>query len=122
MLEQIDRLLDEHTDSEIASILNERGIMSGCGKPFHARRVQKTRRAYRLKTRYTRLHDKGWLNLGEVSKKLGICAATVKKRRAQGMLSVNCIKLNDMDQYMYEDPDARTAARFGQVSACSQEV
>ncbi len=122
VLEEIDRLLDEHTDGEIASILNERGFVSGCGKAFHVRRVQKTRRAYRLKTRYTRLHDKGWLNLGEVSKKLGICAATVKKRRAQGMLSVNCIKLNDMDQYMYEDPDDRTAARSSQTSACSLEV
>jgi len=122
VLEEIDRLLDEHIDGEIASILNERGFVSGCGKAFHARRVQRIRRGYRLKTRYTRLHDKGWLNLGEVSKKLGVCPATVKKRRAQGMLSVNCIKLNDMDQYMYEDPDARTAARPGQTSACSLEV
>ncbi len=122
VLEEIDRLLDEHTDGEIASILNERGFVSGCGKAFHARRVQKIRRGYRLKTRYTRLHDKGWLNLGEVSKKLGICAATVKRRRAQGMLSVNGIKLNDMDQYMYEDPDARTAARSRKPSACSLEV
>jgi hypothetical protein len=119
VIEEIDRLLDEHTDGEIANILNERGSVSGCGKAFHARRVQKIRRAYRLKTRYTRLHEKAWLNLGEVSKKLGICPATVKKRRAQGMLGINTVKLNDMGQYMYEDPDARTAAKSWQASACS---
>ena len=122
VVEEIDRLFDEHTDGEIASILNERGFVSGCGKAFQARRVQKIRRAYRLKTRYTRLHEKAWLNLGEVSKKLGICPATVKKRRARGMLGIDTVKLNDMDQYMYEDPDTRTAAKSRQTSACSLEV
>jgi hypothetical protein len=122
VVSEIDRLLDEHTDGEIANVLNERGLTSGCNKPFHARRVQKTRRAYRLKTRYTRLHEKGWLNLGEVSKKLGICPVTVKKRRARGLLGIDTVKLNDMGQYLYEDPDARTEAKSGQVSACSQEV
>ena len=116
IVEEIDRLLDDYTDGEIASILNERGLTSGCGNDFHARRVQKTRRAYRLKSRYTRLHERGWLNLGEVSEKLGVCGSTVKKRRAQARLGLRSIKVDDTGQYMYENPDTKI------ISACSGEV
>ena len=116
IVEEIDRLLDDYTDGEIASILNERGLTSGCGNAFHARRVQKTRRAYRLKSRYTRLHERGWLNLGEVSEKLGVCGSTVKKRRAQARLGLCSIKVDDTGQYMYENPDTKI------ISACSEEV
>ena len=116
IVEEIDRLLDDYTDGEIASILNERGLTSGCGNAFHARRVQKTRRAYRLKSRYTRLHERGWLNLGEVSEKLGVCGSTVKKRRAQARLGLRSIKVDDTGQYMYENPDTKI------ISACSGEV
>ena len=116
IVEEIDRLLDDYTDGEIASILNERGLTSGCGNDFHARRVQKTRRAYRLKSRYTRLHERGWLNLGEVSEKLSVCGSTVKKRRAQARLGLRSIKVDDTGQYMYENPDTKI------ISACSGEV
>ncbi len=116
IVEEIDRLLDEYTDGEIASILNERGFTSGCGNAFHARRVQKTRRAYRLKSRYTRLHERGWLNLGEVSEKLGVCDSTVKKRRAQARLGLRSIRVDDTGPYMYENPDTKI------ISACSEEV
>ena len=116
IVEEIDRLLDDYTDGEIANILNERGLTSGCGNAFHARRVQKTRRAYRLKSRYTRLHERGWLNLHEVSKKLGVCGSTVKKRRAEARLGLRSIKVDDTGQYMYENPDTKI------ISACSEEV
>ena len=36
---EIDRLLDHHTEGQIAVILNERGLRSGEGKPFHGRLV-----------------------------------------------------------------------------------
>jgi hypothetical protein len=116
IVEEIDRLLDDYTDGDIASILNERGLTSGCGNAFHARRVQKTRRAYRLKSRYTRLHERGWLNLREVSEKLGVCGSTVKKRRAQARLGLRSIKVDDSGQCMYENPDTKI------ISACSGEV
>ena len=52
---EIDRLLDRHTDGEVAQVMNERGVVSGTGKRFDARRVQVIRRAYGLSTREGRL-------------------------------------------------------------------
>jgi len=120
VVEEIDRLLDEHTEGEIAEILNARGFVSGQGKPFHARRVRVIRRAYRLKSRYTRLREQGWLNLTELSKKLSIHPTTLKKRRAAGLLGLGTVRLNDMDQYLYED--LNRARPSGQNSTCSTEV
>ncbi|MCI0553063.1 MAG: recombinase family protein [Anaerolineae bacterium] len=98
---EIDRLLDRHTDGEIAAILNERGFRSGSGKEFHSRRVRVIRRAYRLKSRYTRLREAGLLTLNEVASNLGISKGTVKRKRAQGLLGLDTCKLNDEGQYMY---------------------
>src|SRR5439155_1807704 len=39
-------------------------------------------------------------------RKLGFCKATVKLKRAAGQLGIVCYQLDDMGQYMYEDPEA----------------
>lgn len=56
---EIDRLLERHTNSQVASILNESGFKSGTGKAFHGNQISKKRRVYGLKSRYERLRDKG---------------------------------------------------------------
>ena len=38
--EQIDLLLDEYTDAQVAHILNERGLNTGAGGTFHADSVR----------------------------------------------------------------------------------
>ena len=43
---EIDRLLEEHTDGEIADLLNNRGLLSGDGKPFHRLIVRNIRITY----------------------------------------------------------------------------
>jgi hypothetical protein len=101
----IDRLIDGHIEGEIAEILNSRGFESGCGKTFDARRFHVIRRAYGLKSRYTRLREQGWLNLREISDKLVLRPSTVRAWRAQGTLGVESIILNDMGQHMYANPD-----------------
>ncbi|MCK4249699.1 MAG: zinc ribbon domain-containing protein, partial [Candidatus Omnitrophica bacterium] len=68
---EIDRLLKDYTYNEIAVILNERDFSSGQGKQFDGRRVNRIRRAYGLKDRYTRLHDQGFLSKEEVASKIG---------------------------------------------------
>jgi hypothetical protein len=52
---EIDRLLDQHTEAEIAQLLIERGWHSSSGAPFSFRIVDHLRRAYRLKSRRQRL-------------------------------------------------------------------
>jgi hypothetical protein len=119
---EIDRLIDEHIDGDIAEILNSRGFESGCGKAFDARRVHVIRRAYGLRSRYTRLREQGWLNLREISEKLGLRPWTVRAKRAQGSLGLASIILNDMRQHMFENPDSGSAAKFMTTATCTQEV
>jgi hypothetical protein len=56
---EIDRLLEDHTDGEVAQILNERGMLSGTGRRFGGRRVRVIRRAYELRSRKARLRARG---------------------------------------------------------------
>jgi len=69
---EVDRLLDEHTDAEIAHILTERGLRSGTGKPVNALMVWRVRRHYKLKNRYQRLRERGMLTLLEAAKALSV--------------------------------------------------
>ena len=52
VVKKIDDLLDSHTDGQVATILNDRGYVSGAGKSFNSVIVQKIRRQYGLKTRH----------------------------------------------------------------------
>ena len=99
---QIDVLLDDHTEGQIASILNERGHLSGEGKSFDARLVQRLRRDYSLKTRYERLRAAGMLTLTEIADQLGLATQTVKIWRNHGLLRAH--PYNDKNECLYEDP------------------
>ena len=55
----IDELLDDHTHAQIAGILNERGVTSGEGRPFHRLMVRNIRDEYGLRSREQRLRDAG---------------------------------------------------------------
>lgn len=122
VLQAIDRLLNDHTSNEIAGILNERGLVSGGGKRFDGDRVQRIARRYRLKGRRSRLRERGLLTLSEVARKLGVCRETVKLKRAAGQLGTACYRLDDMGQYMYEDPGAPKDEKSSILTARAQEV
>ncbi len=51
VVDEMRELLPEHTDQEIAVVLNERNFSSGAGKPFTSCIVGKIRRKYGLKSR-----------------------------------------------------------------------
>jgi len=99
---EIDRLLDHHTNREIASLLNGRGLKSGTGKSFHGNRISKIRRAYGLKSRYERLREAGMLTRKELAAKQGVNKMTVTKWRINGRLKAHLA--DDQGQYLYEDP------------------
>jgi hypothetical protein len=105
----IDALLDEHTEGQIARILNERGRVSGEGRPFHRLIVQKLRRAYGLRTRYDRLRGAGMLTLAEMADRLGVAAQTVKKWRDHGLLRAHVH--NDKNECLYEHPGKEPPAK-----------
>ncbi|MCH7491691.1 MAG: recombinase zinc beta ribbon domain-containing protein, partial [Gemmatimonadetes bacterium] len=119
---EIDALLRDHTDVKIASILNDRGRLSGEGKPFHARIVQRLRRTYALQTRYDRLRDAGMLTLEEMATVLSVSTPTVKIWRDHGLLHAHVY--NDKQECLYEHPgdhpptkaQGRKLAKRGRIS------
>jgi DNA invertase Pin-like site-specific DNA recombinase len=106
---EIDALLDEHTEGQIARLLNERGRVSGEGLPFHAIMVRRLRRDYELKTRYDRLREVGMLTLAEIADRLGVATQTVKKWRDNGLLRAHAY--NDKNECLYEHPGDEPPAK-----------
>jgi DNA invertase Pin-like site-specific DNA recombinase len=107
---EIDHLLDHYTEGRIATILNERGFLSGEGRPFHRTLVQRIRRGYKLKSRYQRLRDAGMLTIHEISRLLGVSTRTVKIWRDHGLLRAT--PFSDKNECLYEPPGTEPPARM----------
>jgi hypothetical protein len=71
VLAEIDRLLDEHTDAEVARVLNERGLASGRRMKFTGQIIGALRKGNRLKSRYERLRERGMPDVTEMAALLG---------------------------------------------------
>jgi hypothetical protein len=99
---EIDRLLDHHTDGEIAAILNARGLRPGVADRFTMAILYKLHRTYGLSDRFTRLRRRGLLTLDEIAARLGVDTATVKVWRRAGLL--RSWPYNDKGQRLYEPP------------------
>ena len=99
---EIDYLIEQHTDKEIVDILNERGAVSGEGKPFSSRVIARLRRDYELLPRYDRLRAKGLLTLEEMSVLLKITPKWVITWRNNGLLRAYAV--NDKNEWLYENP------------------
>lgn len=83
---EIDRLLDDHTDGEIVTILNQRGTRPGLAERFSPRIIAKVRRAYNLEDRFGRLRRRGLLTQEELASLLGVHFKTVQTWHHAGML------------------------------------
>jgi hypothetical protein len=99
----IDRLLDEHTDGQIALLLNEQGRRSGKDRRFTRLLVGQIRRGHQLKDRFQRLREAGMLTQQEMAEHLGISTTTVHDWRRSGLLNAHAY--NDKNQYLYERMD-----------------
>jgi DNA invertase Pin-like site-specific DNA recombinase len=103
VIAEIDRLLEHHTDSEIARILNERGLRPGVGAQFSAFIIWRLRSRYGLENRCSRLRRQGMLTVEEMAAALGVHPSTVKRRAARGQL-VTQLVYNDKGQRLYAPP------------------
>ncbi|WP_454727753.1 MULTISPECIES: recombinase family protein [Cupriavidus] len=108
VLELIDKLLDSHTCSQIADILNEQGIRPGGsvrpGKAdlrFTALRVSYLAQRYGLRCRFDRLRDLGMLTKPEAAARLGIHVETLIRWVNHGLVMRHAY--ND-HAYLYEVP------------------
>jgi hypothetical protein len=100
-VEQIDKLLDDHTCAEIAGMLNSKGLRTGIEMPFTADAVDRLIHGRRLRSRQTRLRERGYLTLPEAAEAWGISATEVCRRRNDGSLGGLPYGVN---KYVYERP------------------
>ena len=109
---EIDRLLEDHTDGEIAALLNGQGLLSGEGKPFHRAMVGRLRIDYALPSRRDRLQTRGLLTLHEMAQRLNVCSDTLKYWRRAGLLKAH--KYDDRGGYLFEPPGPGTPIKHQQ--------
>ena len=102
VVEQIDRLLDEHTFAQISDILNARGMTPGAGAAFHPQLVARLARTYHLKPRYDRLRERGLMTLQEMVDVLQVTHRTVKIWRRHGLLRAHAY--TDKNESLFEPP------------------
>ena len=102
IIEAIDRLLDHHTDGQIAAILNQQALHAGKGGTFHARIIARLRREHGLAHRYQRLRRKGCLTPQEMADRLGVSRCTVRQWGNQGLLIAHAY--TDKNECLYECP------------------
>ena len=107
---EIDRLLAEHTDIQIARVLTQHGFRSGMGQSVKPTMVARVRDHYHLRSRYDRLRERGLLTLAEVASALQISTATAKHWRRAGLLRAHAY--NDKPQYLWERPGADAPMRY----------
>jgi hypothetical protein len=105
--ELVDQLLDHHVYSQIADLLNERGLRpGGSGRPgrgadrFTAKRVAYLMHTYRLRSRYDRLRKRGMLNRKEMADRLGISEPTIDRWAKHGI--IKAYLYNDHGWQLYE--------------------
>jgi DNA invertase Pin-like site-specific DNA recombinase len=86
LVAEVDRLLNEHCDREVADILNQQGRRTWRHRLFTLKNVAWIRGAYHLKSRFGRLRARGLLTAREMSEKLEISETTVYEWARAGLL------------------------------------
>lgn len=113
-LAEIDRLLDEHTDAEVAATLNQTGHQSGTNKHFTRTMIVKLRHSNALPSHHQRLLARGLLTQQQIAERLGVSRNTIHAWRRAGLLHAH--RANDRNDWLYEPPttgDPRLVKRRG---------
>ena len=93
IVELIDKLLDDHVYSEISDLLNQQGYRPGeAGRRgrqdarFTPRRVEYIVHEYKLRSRYERLRERGFLTRQEAAARLNVHEQTVARWAKYGLI------------------------------------
>ena len=117
--QQIDALLDEYTDAQVANLLNQRELRTGTGDAFDGVSVQWVRFSAKLKSLKERLLDAGWLTSQQVADRLGVSRTTVSGMRVAGRLKARIC--SDRGEWLYWPPDSsQTPSRHRGVTSTAR--
>jgi DNA invertase Pin-like site-specific DNA recombinase len=101
--EQMDALLDEYTDAQVANMLNERGMRTGAGAPFDSVSIRWLRFATKIKSLKERLLEAGWITGQEMQARLGVSRTALGKRRVKGEVKARIC--NELGEWLYQPPE-----------------
>jgi len=102
IVSRVDALLEEHSETDVAGILNREGWRSGEGLLFNVRAVKFVERAYKLESHCTRLQKEGWLCVEELAALLKCRPARIKYWRARGLIPG--VLTESKPGYLYKRP------------------
>jgi len=105
---EIGTLLADHTDGQVAAILNARGIKTGADAAFSSAAVQWVRFNHGLKSLKQNLEVAGWLPTVKYAKMLGVHCATLKTWLKKGLIQGRIC--NDAGDWMF-GPRQKAPAR-----------
>jgi len=87
IIKALDKIFETHTDQEAALELNKRGYRNWRGDLFTHKKIGFIRKAYGLKGRFVRLHERGFLTGKEMAKKLNVSIGTICTWCRDGLLT-----------------------------------
>lgn len=111
VLAAIDAFAENHTDDEIAALLNERALLSGKGQPFDTRIVARLRKDHQIASLYRRLRNRGMLTREEIAERLDVQCETIKRWRRAGLLVAHRCDKNGRT-YLFEPPGPDAPKKF----------
>ena len=103
--QQMNALLDDYTDAQVAAILNEQGLRTGAGEAFNAVSVQWVRSSAGLTSLKERLLAAGMLTGTQIAAQLGVRRTTIGRWRREGRLEARIC--NEMGQWLYAPQQTR---------------
>ncbi len=115
---EIDRLLEEYTDGQVAAQLNAVGWRSHEGKQFHGALIGKLRRSHQLADHYSRLRQRGLLTGEELAQRLNVAGATVKVWRRRGLLRAE--RGSDKGDWLYYAPETTLPGKWQRKRSSQQ--
>jgi len=118
VLQEIDRLLDNHTDSQVARVLNEQGVRTYEGNLFTGLKVNELRHRHGLKDHFSRMRAKGMLTLDEVAAALDVHPSTAKYWHQRGILKGH--PYNDKGQCLFDPPGEDAPVKYKHKSPPKQ--
>ena len=86
VVRMVDELLDTCTDQQLVARLNALGYKNWKGQEFTIKKLSVLRHAYKLKSRFQRLRERGLLTGAELGRQLGVGTTTIHRWGREGFL------------------------------------